>query len=369
MVAGFARVTGLILQCSRYQSLYLSPDSRSQLPDQEQNALQRTIIRAYVDSLRYLGFAIHSQNSRSKAISAPFRLDDIKSYIETLIESGHRLASEAENCDKLRGKQHQAELKELQGLTEDLQQAVREQMYYSPASDRLKLTWSSTISQTIHQEFCLSKLLVADGAAYDHLANQHEPMCHPETRVDVIKRINEWVDSPDGRHIFWLMGKAGTGKSTISRTVAHGLAKKGILGASFFFKRGAGDRSNATRFCSTLVAQLIQKVPLLAPYVQKAIETRPDVINAFLRVQFEELIVQPWKQAFADNNSPDFSTMVIVTDALDECDPEQDAASIIGLLPLLEQQIYPIRVKIFVTSRPEIDIRLAFSRIRLFTTT
>ncbi|CAG7944890.1 unnamed protein product [Penicillium nalgiovense] len=64
---------------------------------------------------------------------------------------------------------------------------------------------------------------------------------------------------------------AGTGKSTISRTVAESLKEKGILGASFFFKKGEVDRGNARRFVSTIVKQLMASHRQLAPAMLKAI--------------------------------------------------------------------------------------------------
>jgi shikimate kinase len=44
---------------------------------------------------------------------------------------------------------------------------------------------------------------------------------------------------PSQKSIFWLKGMAGTGKSTISWTVAESLKNTNYLGASFFFKRGS----------------------------------------------------------------------------------------------------------------------------------
>jgi hypothetical protein len=51
-----------------------------------------------------------------------------------------------------------------------------------------------------------------------------------------------------------LKGIAETRKSIISRTVAQSFADNGQLGASFFFKRGEGNRGNAALFFTTVTA-------------------------------------------------------------------------------------------------------------------
>lgn len=53
---------------------------------------------------------------------------------------------------------------------------------------------------------------------------------------------------------------------------------------------------------------------------------------------------------------------VIVIDALNECDQERDIGTIIRLLPQV-QYIASIQVKFFLTSRPELPIRLGFKDI------
>lgn len=57
---------------------------------------------------------------------------------------------------------------------------------------------------------------------------------------------------------FWLNGMAGTGKSTVSRTVAQTFADRGQLGGSFFFKRGERDRENASLLFTTIVHELVR---------------------------------------------------------------------------------------------------------------
>src|SRR5438477_1558060 len=108
-----------------------------------------------------------------------------------------------------------------------------------------------------------------DAATFDSHADELDARCHPGTQEDLLRQIWGWAQDPQGKCIFWLNGMAGTGKSTISRTVAQSFADEGLLGASFFFKRGEGDRGNATRFFTTITAQLVAKVPALIPYVRK----------------------------------------------------------------------------------------------------
>jgi hypothetical protein len=207
----------------------------------------------------------------------------------------------------------------------------------------------------------LDKLPIADGASFDSYHNQHNTECHPDTRVALLNEIYKWADNPDDHCIFWLQGMAGTGKSTISRTVAHGLAERGMLGASFFFKRGEGDRGKAERFFTTITEQLVRHYPALVQHVRQAIEDDSNITKSSTIIQFEKLMLQPLKKISSDPQSP-LTTMVIVVDALDECDPEWHATTIISLLPQVKQ-LSSVRLKFFVTSRPEFPIRLQFNEI------
>lgn len=212
----------------------------------------------------------------------------------------------------------------------------------------------------MEQDVNFAKLRPVEGAAYNSHANERVSQCHPGTRVELLRQIYEWVDDPCGKCIYWLQGMAGTGKSAISRTVAHELDIKGMLGASFFFKRGEGDRGKATRFFPTITSQLVRKLPSLVPHIRHAIETDNFIADRSMSEQFKKLVLQPLGEVETDPKSP--KIVVIVVDALDECDREEEAQSLIGVLPLL-RQLTSLRPKVFVTSRPEFPIRLQFDRI------
>ena len=216
-----------------------------------------------------------------------------------------------------------------------------------------------TLVQQLDQEFDRSNLRNAEGASFDSYENQHEDACLPGTRGELLQWIQEWESSGQGQGIFWLNGMAGTGKSTISRTVAKMFKEEGKLGASFFFKRGGGDRGNAKRFFSTITRQLITAAPQLEPYVSKAIKDDPDISIKSLREQFNKLLLQPI--CTMDKNQSSIK-MVLVIDALDECDGQDDIRVILELLPQLQKST-PMHLRIFLTSRPELPIRLGFQEI------
>ncbi|RJE17766.1 NACHT domain protein [Aspergillus sclerotialis] len=196
----------------------------------------------------------------------------------------------------------------------------------------------------------LDKLPFARGAEFNSYIDQHEDECLPGTRTEVLGQIADWVVSPQGKCIFWLNGMAGTGKSTISRTTAKSFKEAKLLGASFFFKRGEGDRGNAMKLFSTITRQLVLSLPQLIPGVQKALDDDPDVVDKSLKEQFEKLLLQPLLSL--ESSYLRTPTLVIVIDALDECERDEDIRVILQLLPQLGV-LNAIRLRIFLTSRPE----------------
>jgi hypothetical protein len=141
----------------------------------------------------------------------------------------------------------------------------------------------------------------------------------------------------------------------VSRTIAERFDEGGILGASFFFKRGEADRRTAALFFTTLAAQLGQKVPQIASSFSAARDTDPNFRKA-LGEQFNKLILQPLSEVHQ------VQTLVIIVDALDECDGDDDIKRIIQLLS--QVQGLHVRLRTFLTSRPDLPIRLGFTKIK-----
>jgi len=166
-----------------------------------------------------------------------------------------------------------------------------------------------------------------------------------------------WSGNPYDACIFWLSGMAGTGKSTISRTVARRWYDEKRLGATFFFSRGQGDLANASKFFATIACQLAHTQPSLATHIREAILNNPNITKQSLQDQWEQLIRRPLSQV---KDLP--SELVLVIDALDECDGERDIRLILHLLSQANS-LGSVRLKIFVTSRPETPIQLGFHDI------
>ena len=152
---------------------------------------------------------------------------------------------------------------------------------------------------------------------------------------------------------------AGTGKSTISQTVAYKWAKQKQLGGSFFFSRGQADLNDAAKFFTTLASQLVNTVPALKPIVCKAIIENPDISQRGQGEQWKVLILQPLLQLARE--SPPSRPIILVIDALDECEDDQDARMILRLFSQVRDlNSQAARMRIFITSRPETPIRLGF---------
>lgn len=59
-----------------------------------------------------------------------------------------------------------------------------------------------------------------------------------------------------------------------------------------FFRRDECDRSRASKFFTTLEAQLGSQEPALMPHVQNAIDTNPAIFGKAMREQFEKLVLE-----------------------------------------------------------------------------
>jgi hypothetical protein len=173
---------------------------------------------------------------------------------------------------------------------------------------------------------------------------------------------------PSAKPVYWLTGVAGTGKTTVAQSVAimaDAEERRCLFGSFFFSRTGAADRRGAAAVIPTLVYHFAMKYGPFYSRLCDAIKSEPDVFRKKVEVQAQVL----FSDVFTNVPCPFPHPLVIVIDALDECDKQQGVEGG-NLIPVLLQalqnlQNLPFCVKIFITSRPESSIENLFGRADL----
>jgi hypothetical protein len=157
----------------------------------------------------------------------------------------------------------------------------------------------------------------------------------------------EWSVNRQGEQILWLNGRAGTGKSTVAMTVCRQLSNEGRLGANFFFSRQQ-NQGHSRNFFTTLARHLANLSPEFRELVSNAIADHHDFVQKAFKEQWQWLLLEPLKRCQSS-----WAPIVIVVDALDECDSESAAQDALALLTEYEDA-GKLPLRILVTSRPEV---------------
>ncbi|KAJ5404019.1 hypothetical protein N7509_003890 [Penicillium cosmopolitanum] len=212
----------------------------------------------------------------------------------------------------------------------------------------------------LNSKMVLVELKIAEEAHYNANTGEEYQECLQETRKELLQDIKSWATHPDKKSVFWLQGMAGTGKSTVSRTVARWLDKEGLLGGSFFFKKGGTDREDAKRLFTTLTKQILERLPHLQEPVKRAIKETRGIGSNNPHEQFNELLFKPLKNLDLGLKSP--LILIVVIDALDECQVPADVVAFLSTLPKLSDLTH-VRLRFFITSRPEPTVIKGFRPI------
>lgn len=171
-------------------------------------------------------------------------------------------------------------------------------------------------------------------------------LCFPRTRVETLDRIDNWIRSslPDNR-VLWVCGMAGRGKSTIASTVAHSWEYRASC-AIFHFRRGQSTLN--TRFVCALARQLATSlVPEVKNAVLESVQQNQDIADQRLDTQFKTLLVAPLSKLNHQQH-----IVLLIVDALDECDSTKDALDFVRLIDQHSSSLPPT-VRFLLTCRPE----------------
>jgi hypothetical protein len=174
--------------------------------------------------------------------------------------------------------------------------------------------------------------------------------CMENTREQLLGNITIWAEAPAAPVVFWLNGLAGTGKSTIARTVCEQFAKTGLLGASFFMSRQVAERRHPGNVVRTIAYQLARQQRAFADALSITLHDTPDLApSEGLQRLLTELIFKPAAALEVD------AGLVLVIDAMDECMEDNRGRPGGELLLLLLRGLMQMsgRLKLLLTSRNE----------------
>jgi hypothetical protein len=97
-------------------------------------------------------------------------------------------------------------------------------------------------------------------------------------------------------------------------------------------------------------------VPALRQHISDAVAERSDIVSQSLRDQWQHLVCRPLSKL----REP--GPYVVVIDALDECDNDSNIRVIVQLLAEI-RSLQNVRLRLFLTSRPEVPIRHGFGQV------
>ena len=179
--------------------------------------------------------------------------------------------------------------------------------------------------------------------------------CLQNTRLNVIKDVMDWIadDSDDLKKVLWIYGLAGTGKSTLSTTIAQIMRGLHRLGAFFFFNRDIRQRNFAT-LIRTLAYQLAMFDARFSAVISQVVAANANIAGMPLDFQFAKLLSHNALKSVEWFGGP----VVLVIDALDECGSEADRKILMRVLSKGFSDL-PWFIRIVVVSRQEHDIQLA----------
>lgn len=332
----------LFARCSLYTELYLSlPLNKedqvgvvtdSNFAERGRKALGQALVDIYSNALLFMGQMVYAKirNPLSRGFNAIFDMPKLSAHLQSLKDAEKTLLQAAGDCDKI---SHHSAWSSIINDISDLQVMAQHALEYM-RGDHLR-----------------DRLSPVEGAMFNHIDNHHIQQCHPETRVELLSQVRDWANGDNQPPIFWLEGAAGTGKSTISRTVAQQLEYESLFVVTFFFRRGGGDRDHGRRFFTTLAHQIARKIPWWHQDISDALTADPSIATSHIPEQFGKLIRDPLAREERRTTSSLMSSknVVVIVDALDECE-RNDISIIISLL-------LSTKLRCFITTRPDYNVK------------
>ncbi|THU81077.1 hypothetical protein K435DRAFT_579283, partial [Dendrothele bispora CBS 962.96] len=198
-----------------------------------------------------------------------------------------------------------------------------------------------------------------EGISYDTRVSSYGAAreCMPGTRIKVLADLENWALGDGLKKVYWVVGMAGTGKSTILHTLCHNLDDKHLLGGSFFCSRASDDASNTRLIIPSIAHSLASTSPSIKSQIVAALKDEPKLAERTYidpRKQFRKLIHDPMRTSLKQSIT---KYKIIVIDALDEC---TELEQVSALIRVILDFAHHIPLKFVIASRDEGSIQKAF---------
>jgi hypothetical protein len=205
-------------------------------------------------------------------------------------------------------------------------------------------------------EFLRKKLDARDIA---HFKSGQENTCLDGTREALRHRVEAWINTQrrtNQEKMFWLHGKAGSGKSIVANTVAATVEKEGYLLSCFFCKRDDPYLSSPKKVIPALAFRFAEQHDSYRIALMKFFHEGTGGVGIAettdITTQLERLFTK-----LLPSTTDLCRPHVVVIDALDECgSPKERRELVQAVLRLSSMTPW---IKVFLTSRGEAEIHKA----------
>ena len=175
--------------------------------------------------------------------------------------------------------------------------------------------------------------------------------CLEGTRQQTLNGLIEWISDPRAPAVCFLLGGAGTGKSSIAHSIGDYFRPLRRLGFFCFDRSFQQDRHPEVVF-STIAHDLANRNADFRRALAEILREQPELKESTdITAQWDSLILEPLRKF------PPAGPILVVIDAFDECSSD-DRRSRYLLLKLITQSSdsFPPNFRILITSRPDRDV-------------
>ncbi|EJF55525.1 hypothetical protein DICSQDRAFT_175801 [Dichomitus squalens LYAD-421 SS1] len=181
--------------------------------------------------------------------------------------------------------------------------------------------------------------------------------CLEGTRVKTLSALRDWINNPklDAPRVLFLLGGAGTGKSSIAHSIGVHSRDRRRLGSFFSFNRTFRAERPPKYVFSTIAHDLANWNPIFRHALADVLHEQGDLVGSVdIAKQWVGLVIEPLKKVGL------VGPVVVVIDAFDESSSADAPGRLLLLQHLTEgSKELPPNIRILVTSRFDPDINAA----------